>query len=404
MRLSLATNFDDTLLERLRGSPVVEVFGKLPTDSLGGGRATYMLRPLRKARLAEHVRQAHVNGIQFNYLLNTACSGNLESTRRGQRQIARLLDWLEEVGVDSVTVALPFLLRLIKRRYPHLKVKVGVFAGVDELSKAKAWEDLGADAITLDSHAVNRDCRLLEAIRQSIVCDLQLLVNVNCLASCPFARAHMVALSHASQSASSRFMIDYCLLLCGRFKASEKVNYIRSNWIRPEDLHVYESMGYDLFKIAERDAPTSTLLRRVRAYSERRYEGNLLDLVQSFGYPDPLPDRYRGNWRWALRYFLHPWSASLFRLPALLRLARAEGMLSPLDGRVPIYIENRKLDGFLERVIRSGCRGKDCGSCRYCHEIAEEAVEVDSGFQKERLELYQQLLENFDSGRLWSWW
>ncbi|MFQ5791139.1 MAG: peptidase U32, partial [Acidobacteriota bacterium] len=103
MRLSLATNFDDTLLEGIRGFPVVEVFGKLSSDLLGGGRATYMLRTLSRSRLRDHVGRAHAKGIEFNYLLNTACSRNLESTRRGRRRIERLLDWLEEVGVDSVT-------------------------------------------------------------------------------------------------------------------------------------------------------------------------------------------------------------------------------------------------------------------------------------------------------------
>ncbi len=186
-------------------------------------------------------------------------------------------------------------------------------------------------------------------------------------------------------------------------KASDKVHYIRSNWIRPEDLHTYESLGYDRFKIAEHDAPTETLLRRARAYTERRYDGNLLDLVQSYDYPNPLADRYRGSWRWALRYFLAPPNTNPFRLRGLARLARAEGMLSEREGSSTVYIENRKLDGFLDFLVQSGCRGKDCGSCRYCHEVAQAAVEVDAEFQRRRLELYESVLEDLDSGRLWSW-
>ena len=401
MRLSVATNFDDALVEQLRDFPVVELFGKLASDAVGGGRATYMLRRLGKRRLAEHVRQAHAHGIGFNYLLNSACTANEESTRQGQERLTRLLDWLGEVAVDSVTVVLPFLCRLIKRRYPKFKVKVGVFAGVDDAIKARAWEDLGADAITLDSHAVNRDFRLLEAIRRSVSCDLQLLVNVNCLSSCPFARAHMVALSHASQSGRSPFLIDYCLLLCSALKASDKAHYIRSNWIRPEDLHIYESLGYDLFKIAERDAPTATLVRRARAYSERLYNGNLLDLVQSYAYPDPLPDRFRGSWRWRLRFFFHPWRVNPIRSLALLRLAQAEGMLSR-PKTPPVYIDNRKLDGFLDYFVRIGCRGRDCGSCRHCAEVADAAVQVDPDSRQERLKIHAEVLEDIDSGRLWS--
>jgi len=53
----------------------------------------------------------------------------------------------------------------------------------------------------------------------------------------------------------------------------------------PEDLHYYEKLGYETFKIVERNTPTQILLERVKAYSERRYDGNLLDLVQNYAYP-----------------------------------------------------------------------------------------------------------------------
>lgn len=78
-------------------------------------------------------------------------------------------------------------------------------------------------------------------------------------------------------------------------------------------------------------------------------------------------------------------------------------MLSLHEGRPPVYIDNRKLDGFLDFLMQSGCRGDNCGACRYCHEVAEATVEVDAQAQKERLELYERVLEDFDSGRLWSW-
>jgi len=52
----------------------------------------------------------------------------------------------------------------------------------------------------------------------------------------------------------------------------------------PEDLSLYEEMGYDRFKVVERDLPTPVMVSRVRAYAERRYDGNLLDLVQPYAF------------------------------------------------------------------------------------------------------------------------
>ena len=240
MRLSVATNFDPLLVEALRGYPVVELFGKLREDAVGGGRAPYQLAPVSRRQLARHVRDARRAGIAFNYLLNAACLGNREITRKGQAEIEALCSWLVEIGVASVTVSSPLLLRLVKERFPALKARVSVFGGVDRVRKAQMWEELGADCIVLDSLLVNREFASLERIRKAVRCDLELLVNNSCLAACAFSPGHMNALAHAGQEwhGNGGFFIDWCLLRCTEMKLRDPVNYLRSEWIRPEDLHL----------------------------------------------------------------------------------------------------------------------------------------------------------------------
>ena len=405
VRLTVATNFEPELLEAIKGYPVYELFGKLPADPLGGGRASYMLSPLSKRALAAHVQDAHRHGIRFNYLLNAACLDNREWTRKGQREIRRLLDWLAEIEVDAVTISLPYLLDLIKRCYPQFRVTVGVFAGVDHVQKAKMWEELGADCITLESLSVNRRFSLLASLRQSVTCDLMLLVNTNCLQSCPFSQAHMVALSHASQGRhpSRGFLLDYCFLRCTRMKLADPVNYIRSDWIRPEDLRHYEALGYDRFKLVERNAPTDVLVRRVQAYSARHYDGNLLDLVQGWGFRsarEPARHVRRGLF-WSLRTFLRPWAANPLGLLKIRRLAEAQGMLTPLRRDPPVVVDNRALDGFLEFFFLVDCHERDCERCRYCHRVAERAVRIDPEFRQELLGRYDEVLEDLRSGAMW---
>jgi collagenase-like PrtC family protease len=58
----------------------------------------------------------------------------------------------------------------------------------------------------------------------------------------------------------------------------DPVELLKSPWIRPEDIPHYEAIGYDRFKITERFKRTPLLLENVRAYENRRYDGNLLDL------------------------------------------------------------------------------------------------------------------------------
>lgn len=405
MKISLATNFDDALIERVRRYPVDEIFGKLTSDVTGGGRASYQVVGIGRRRVARHVRAARAAGIRFNYLLNAACLDNRESTRRGQREIRSLLDWISEIGVQAVTVGSPFLLRIVKTCYPHLRTRVSVFASIDHVRKARMWEELGADCLVLDSLLVNREFKLLRAVRAAVACELELLVNNSCLSSCAYSPYHMTTLAHASQSGhpSKGFLIDWCFLRCTMMKIEEPVNYVRSEWIRPEDVHLYEDLGYGRFKVAERGAPTEVLVRRVRAYAERRYEGNLLDLVQPYGFAREVsdPEAGRSGRVWRIRHLLRPLLVDLRGMWNLKKLARERGMLAPLEGGPPVVLDNRALDGFLERFLSIGCKDMDCEACRYCHRWAERAVHVDADYRARCLSLYERVFDDLHSGRMW---
>lgn len=405
MRLSVATNFDPLLVESIREFPVAELFGKLREDAVGGGRAPYQLAPVTRNRLEEHVRHARGAGIEFNYLLNASCIGNREITRAGQQEIESLAGWLHDIGVASVTVATPYMLKLLKTRYPRFKVRVSVFGGVDRVRKAQMWEELGADSIVLDSILVNREFSTLEKIRKSVKCDLELMANNNCLAGCALSPMHMNALSHAGQSwhGNKGFFIDWCFLKCTEMKLRDPVNFIRSEWIRPEDLHLYEGLGYDRFKIAERNLPTSLMAARVKAYAERRYEGNLLDLVQPYGFNGAKESELanRRGFAWLLRFFLRPTLANPVRMLLLKRLADLLSMTRPAKGPPLVCIDNRALDGFMERFREKGCREEDCGECRWCHEFAGKSIRMDEGRRARALAVCEEIFRSLHDGSMW---
>ncbi|SNB45982.1 U32 family peptidase [Geobacter sp. DSM 9736] len=404
MIFSVATNFRSDFLDAMKGLPVAELFGKLPADSIGGGRASFMLSPLGRKEFKEHVRLAAERGIGFNYLVNPACMDNREYTRKGQADLERLLGFIEEAGVTAVTVSLPFLLPIIKKRHPRLKVRIGVYARVDSVAKARYWEDLGADCITLESISVNRNFPLLAAIRRSVRLELQLIANSNCLIFCPLSGQHMVNLSHASQKGhSSRgFMIDYCALSCSFHKLADPSHYLRSEFIRPEDIHLYEELGYTSFKILERGAPTALMEKRVRAYAERSFEGNLLDLIQPYGYRGK-PGSGLGGMRDIgrfLRYFFRPRTISTSGMLKLKTLAEKRGLIAATEGE-PVRIDNRALDGFIRGIKEIDCRSTGCSECGYCAAWTERAVTVDETYRSEMLRLYSEAFNDMYSGKLW---
>jgi collagenase-like PrtC family protease len=410
MRLSVACNFDDALLDGLRGYPVYEIYGKVTNDFVGGGRPSFYLPNVDKSKVEKTVKRAHAQGIEFNYLFNAACMGNTEYTREGQHALREALDWVSEIGVDSVTVGQIYLLQMIKRCYPRLKVRISAHRFTDSVRKARFWEDHGADCIVLNETAFAREFAALRAIREAVKCDLSLIVNNSCRTDCAIAGTHASCLSHASQKQPGKkdaFPLDYHMLFCLDYRLRETVNYVRANWIRPEDLHHYEKMGFTNFKIVERNTPTPELLKRVRAYSERRFDGNLFELVLPFNYPEESytneAAREAYSLKRAVKYFFKPTQVNVFKVRKLAALGKRTAMLYPRRGPSELYLDNRKLDGFIDRFLETSCIDVDCEKCRYCHRFAEKALNIDTNYRTEVLAQYRDLFKDLQDGSFFTY-
>jgi len=386
MKLSVATNFDNAFLQRIAAYPVEEIYGKLPRDFVGGGRASYSTGTADKTELESHVACAHSLGIKFSYVLNAVCLGNREWSRRGHQEIRKILDYLSEIKVDSITVSIPYLAELVKKRYPHFSVKVGIFANIDSPTRARFWEDLGANMLVLESFSINRNFPVLKAIRDAVSCDLQLIANFSCLPKCPLQIYHMVGISHGSNTVDREPFMDYCVFKCSSLSMKDPSLLIKSQWIRPEDLSRYEALGYSHFKLLERNAPTEVLLNRVKAYAERISPDNLLELIQPFGFKKEIRKEF--GWFWNV-FLAKP--TLIFPLYKLLKL---RGLLYPLRGN-PITLDSRKIPAdFLDEIAVRPCSvAHDCVGCDYCRSISDDAYRADPKYKQECLKLYQKVFD-----------
>ena len=398
MRLSIPANYDDESISALKKFPVTEVYGKLGSDPFGGGRPSYATPPVSRNHLARHAALLRESGIRFNYLLNSACQGNSEWGRSWQKRCRRFLDQLGGMGITTVTVATPYLLEMVKSHAPHFSVKVSIYAQVDTASRARFWEDLGADAITVESFSINRNVKRLRAIRKAVNCDLQLIPNHCCLPNCAMQPYHQVGFAHASDGGRGLF-IDYCLFRCTQLRLETPSLFIRSAWIRPEDCAFYENLGYESFKLLERGMPTTALLHRVKAYAERCSPANLAELLIPYGFretraPGPL---------WFMRHFFRPLQVNPLRLGALRRMAERHGMRFPLN-QLPVRIHSRLIpDDFVMRTTAdTNCDEACCADGNYCDLLAEKAVEIDETWRSRALQELNSLCDSLSSGRLWN--
>jgi collagenase-like PrtC family protease len=268
---------------------------------------------------------------------------------------------------------------------------------VDTLSRARYWQDLGADEITLESFSINRNFKALQAIRNGVSCALQLIVNHPCLPNCPMQPYHQNGLSHASDG-SRRLFIDTCFLMCSQARLTDPSLLIKSQWIRPEDLCRYEALGLTRFKLLERNIPSAHLLKRVQAYSERRSCANFAELILPYGFPETPANR----WRWLLRHFFRPFQLRPSKLRSVYEIIKKQGMLFPLaEQKIRIHSSRIPAD-FLKPFEQIDCTMTQCHTCGYCHHIAADAVEIDPAFRQDLLNRYEQLDHEMTTGTFWN--
>lgn len=376
MKLSVAANWDIELLDGLAQIPeVTSIYAKLPYDIVGGGRAGSVLPAVDIAAAADYIKAAHDRGLSFSYLLNAPCLGNLEQTQEGKERLLAFVGRLVEIGVDNVSVSNLALAALIRRNYPALSVRGSVLSWPTNLPRLKFQESLGVDPLILPYSEFNRDFPALERIFANLSCGIVLFANISCIYHCSYLAEHANSVGHASQENQGgrqrQAMIDSYLWQCTRRRLAHPELFLMSRWIRPEDLHVYEALGVEEFKIIDRSRSTAWLLRATKAYASRRYDGNLLDILSlellgdPHGFHPKIDEQSRAR--------LTQLDAEERRLT--LRMFQLRQRLLALN----VTIDNAALSDFLQGFRKIRCAETFCDDCRYCHRHAERAVRFDRG-------------------------
>lgn len=372
MQLLVPTNWDpDLILPLSKLEADVQLYGVLPTSMIGsGGSGPDNIRMVEN-QAEEYIEHAHSAGLKFDYLLNAPSMGNMEWDENTHQELLMHLNWISSIGADSVTVTIPYLIELIKRQFPQLKIRVSTIAHVNSVARAKLFESLGADSITLDIN-VNRDFTVLKAIRNAVSCELSVLLNNLCLYQCPYEYYHHDGLGHASQSYNplSGYYVDYCVLRCTLDRLCDISQIIKCRWVRPEDIHVYEEIGIDVFKISGRSMPSERILHAATAYSSRHYQGNLYDIMNVI-------------------------------TPKIGFISSAlPGVQNNVVGSLPkFYIDNQALEGFMDFFGKQNCLS-GCSNCGYCQRIANKVIQFDRDEVDEYIAMLNTSLDKLSSSRM----
>lgn len=270
-------------------------------------------------------------GVRLALLLNSNCYGAQAIAQKTKDRVLSVAEKLKkELDIDSVTTASPFLAQVLKKEFgPDLHIRASVNMRVGTVD---AMEYLAEyfDGYYMQRE-LNRDFAAIRTLKEWCGAHgktLHLLANSGCMRSCAFQTFHDNMVAHESEivqqkNEALRFPSpcwDYLHRLPEK-KAME--TYLRSTWIRPEDIHHYEPFFAEA-KLATRMHQRPRMV--VAAYARERFSGNVMDLTE-------------------------PSYSTLFRGKIL------DNTLFPPD--------------WFEKT--TGCT-KQCASCGYCAAVAEQVL------------------------------
>lgn len=254
-------------------------------------------------RLEADLRQLRELGIGLDLLFNANCYGGQAVSRWLESQVASIIDHLGElVGlVNTVTTTSLAIARTVKHYYPDIEVRASVNMRIGTIQAMELVAGL------FDGYYVqrefNRDLRHLREVKawaDSAGKKLYLLANSGCLDHCPGQSFHDNLVAHEREIDETDNIPDWTPYVCwNHYREREHwPTLLQGTWIRPEDLHHYEEL-FPVVKLATRQHVRPRQV--IRAYVERRYGGNLLDLFEPGFGPALVPyvihnDRFPGNW------------------------------------------------------------------------------------------------------------
>ena len=243
--------------------------------------------PEVRERLLGDLRWARENGLRLDTLFNANCYGDEAISPELADFVSKVLREMDAEGLfpDVVTTTSPFVARVLRVRFPGVRVRASVNMRMHGTIGFDYASDL-FDEFYL-SRERQRDLRYARraaewARERGKVVGMQ--VNSGCLRECPFQTFHDNLHGHGDgrrpKDVETAKAFDFSFFRCKTHYArggDALEDFLRATWIRPEDVPLWEEAGISLFKVAIRRHPSP--VETLRAYAEYSFDGNLVSLM-----------------------------------------------------------------------------------------------------------------------------
>ncbi|RUM38689.1 MAG: hypothetical protein DSY70_07335 [Desulfobulbus sp.] len=222
-----------------------------------------------------------------------------------QQKLRKIIDVLEHCAekevIDGIVFCDHYLLQLLSEEAPGLVSSLEAVPGINnmldsydkveaQLSYISKTRFKQPGKIILD-RSLNRKLRRLERTVRKCRASfpeikIELLANEGCLDFCPYKLSHDAYISLSNYEGRDCTYELNSTLGCIRLVDEQPHRLLRSPFIRPEDVALYQDYA-DTIKLCGRTLGTGFLQRVIYAYIQQKHDGNLLDLLDTMAWLAP---------------------------------------------------------------------------------------------------------------------
>ncbi|MDD3046391.1 MAG: hypothetical protein PHH88_01840, partial [Candidatus Pacebacteria bacterium] len=258
--------------EQFSDTKVVEVYGALSNGPVKHGRIPSSVIDINREDAINFRNFVREKEMKFVYLLNapfTFKDCDLEETKN-------YLHWIINIfKADALMVTSHDLMKFIRLNYSlDIPIYISTIAGIKSAKEISNFLDINPKRV-VPHHDVNRNFNdLQELIKKTKEWDMEieLMATESCLRGCPDRKRHYDFLAKGTKDKVFH-------TVCNKKRIEHPAEFLKSNFIRPEDLSLYEKMGIKFFKITGRSKEAGWLPEVVEAYLRKNYKGNLIRLL-----------------------------------------------------------------------------------------------------------------------------
>ena len=239
--------------------------------------------PELRARQVADLRWARENGVELDTLFNCNCYGDIAISQELADFVERTLREMDAEGLlpDTATTTSPFIATVLRRRFPQVKIRLSVNQRVHGSVGFEPIMDLfDSFYATRERHRETAWLRGMAEWAHAHGKTIGIQANSGCLRQCPYQTFHDNMHGHnriAQSKEGEKF--GFSVFVCKEnYERGRYEDFLRSTWLRPEDLPRYEPL-VDVVKLATRRHPFPGLI--VEAYAKRSFCGNLVDLMDA---------------------------------------------------------------------------------------------------------------------------